>query len=130
MWHPWRRLRALAHVDLHWADLPAGVRGVTAGNRIWLDLSQLQAERRCTLAHELEHLERGHDGCVSGAEERRVREAAARRLITLERLLDVAAWTRCPAEAAEELWVDEDTLNARLEGLTPSEARALRGLWN
>ncbi len=121
MWHPWRELRRLDHVRLWWPELPTGVRGLTDGERIWLDRRQLQAERRSTLAHELEHIARGHDGCVGPKEERQVRQAAARRLIPLDRLADVVAWTEHPAEAAEELWVDLDTLMARLEGLTGQE---------
>lgn len=126
VWHPWRALRRLTHVDVHWtADLPSGVRGVTDGERIWMDSRQLQAERRCTLAHELEHINRGHAGCVDVREEEDVRRAAARRLISIEGLLHVAAWTENFEEAADELWVDLDTLYARLDAVTDEERRLL-----
>ncbi|WP_127572722.1 ImmA/IrrE family metallo-endopeptidase [Georgenia faecalis] len=129
MWHPWRILRALPHVIVHWTPtLPGDVRGITDGRAIWLDDTQLQTERRSTLTHELEHITRGHRGCVSGAEERDVREAAARRLIPMTALLDVLRWAGHLEEAAEELWVDVDTLEARLEALTDDERRQLERL--
>ena len=46
---------------------------------------------------------------------------AARRLIKMEHLLDALAWTEHLEELADELWVDLDTLMARLDGLTPEE---------
>ena len=89
---------------------------------IWLDPRQRQAQRRCSLAHELEHLARGHHGCQPPAIEREVEEAAARVLITLDDLLAALAWTSDPAELAEELSVDAAMLSARLRGLTLGEA--------
>lgn len=45
---------------------------------------QLQPERRCTLTHELIHIECGHSGCQPPAVELEVRVEAARRLIPLD----------------------------------------------
>ena len=86
----------------------------------------LQRERRSSLTHELEHVERGHTGCCDPAEESLVRQAAAHRLISLEALASALAWTRDVTELAEELWVDETTVRTRLDHLHPSEQAFLR----
>ena len=121
MWHPWRRLRALTNVDLSWRPL-AGLLGATDGrDRIVMDPRQSQAQRRCTVAHELAHLDLGHGGGCSPVEERAARALAARWLIDMPDLLAALAWTEHLDELADELWVDVDTLLARLDGLTASE---------
>lgn len=85
----------------------------------------LQVERRCTLAHELEHLRRGQTCCVSGVEEVRVRHHAARWLLPsihdIARALVLA--DGCRVAAADELWVDVPTFDARLDArhLHPAE---------
>ncbi len=127
-YHPWRALRALAHVTLRWERLPDEVRGYTepCGTEIVLDVDLTQAERRSTLTHELIHVEDGlvPEAC-DGYEERRVRLLAARRLITFDALVDAMLWATNEWELAEELWVDEDTVVARIEGLTDTERREL-----
>lgn len=126
MWHPWRALRSLLTVDLVWTDrLPDGVLGATDGAKIWMTPRQLQAERRCTLTHELIHIERGHIGCQLPAIEAEVCEEAARRLIPLDDLVHAVIWGQSPDEVADELWVDLDTLMTRLNTLTDRERRAL-----
>lgn len=99
-------------------DRLGSTNGTTA---IRLHPHQSQVQRRCTLAHELAHIELGHiDGCTPDGE----REAAlhaARWLIDIDDLLDALRWTEEFAEAAECLWVDERTLMARLDGLTAEE---------
>ncbi|WP_181010091.1 ImmA/IrrE family metallo-endopeptidase [Ornithinimicrobium sufpigmenti] len=129
-YHPWRELRALTHVVVHWHELHPGEWGATDGrHRIWIDHRLGQAERRCTLAHELEHIRRGHRGCQPPAVEAVVEAAAARRLIPdPHALADALVWARgCRATAAEELWVDEPTLEARLDPvhLHPAERAIL-----
>lgn len=129
MWHPWRTLRALAHVDLHWTkDLPVGVLGATDGRHIWMDDRQLQVERRSTLAHELAHLHLEHTGGCGPREEDEARALAARWLIDMDSLLDALAWSEHLEEVADELWVDLDTLYARLDTLTGAERAAIREL--
>lgn len=120
-------LRERDDVLVQWTDqLPEGVLGATDGARkVWIARDQLQAERRCTLTHELVHLEWGHLGEQPPAIERAVRIEAARRLIPIEDLVRAAVWARSIDEAAEELWVDEETLQTRLDSLEPAERTAL-----
>ena len=61
--HPWRELRLLKRLALHWQELRPGMWGATDGDRIWMVPRQLQVERRCTLAHELEHIHRARECC-------------------------------------------------------------------
>lgn len=129
MHHPWRALRHLAHVTLHWRDLPEGILGLTnfATSTITLTTGMTQAERRCTIAHEIEHLLRGPvPGWLRSREEREVDQAVARRLIDLKPLGEALAWAHNLPEAADELWVDEATLQARMEHLHPAERAYLR----
>lgn len=102
--------------------------GLQRGPRIWLSRALTQAERRCTLTHELVHRERGPvPGDPAGAEreERIVDEIASRRLITPTALIDGLRWTRNPAELANHLWVDEPTLKTRMATLDPLEVAEL-----
>jgi hypothetical protein len=129
-WNPWR------HIGKHHPDvtvdtsveLPGRIWGLTAENRIWLCRRLDQVARRCTLTHEIVHLERGPvpaDTRGRDREERTVDAIAARRLITLDALADALAWTRDPEQLAEALWVDVPTLHARMSGLDPVEVAEL-----
>lgn len=96
--------------------------GATDGRTtIWLHPHLSQTQRRCTLAHELAHIDLGHTRHVTDADERDAQRLAARRLIRIARLADAMVWTHSPDELAEELWVDTDTLEVRLDNLHPSE---------
>lgn len=102
--------------------------GLQRGRRIWLCKTLTQAERRCTLTHELVHRERGPvpvDPLDATREERIVDEIAARRLITFDALTDGLRWSRQPRELAEHLWVDEPTLQTRMNTLDPIEVAEL-----
>lgn len=129
-WHPWRVLR-VHYPDVHVScryRLPDHLMGLQQGRRIWLCSTLTQAERRCTLTHELVHRERGPvptDPVAAAAEERAVDQIAARRLITLPSLLDGLRWTRDPHQLAEHLWVDLPTLQARIADLDPVEVAKL-----
>lgn len=125
MWNPWGEVgRRWPRIDIvWWLKLPGGVRGLVDGDTIWLCRSLTQAERRCTLTHELVHLERGITEHPD--EERVVDAAAARRLITLPALAAALRWTRQPAELADALWVDEPTLRTRMDTLDPIEVAEL-----
>jgi hypothetical protein len=54
-----------------------------------------------------------------------VDDAAARRLITDEQLVDALLWARDERELADELWVDVQTVRARLTGLNEREKNAI-----
>ena len=127
-YHPWRRLRELVDVTLHWHDgSPAGwCRHSTRD--VSLQRGMTQAERRSTICHEVVHLERGPAVRGYGArEELEVSKEAARRLLPDIRVVGEAlAWAVCLDEAAEELWVDRGTLRVRLEHLHPAERAYLR----
>ncbi len=90
-------------------------RGLTiwATCTIVLDIGLTPTERRCTLTHELIHVERGsvpRDRWLKIREEREVRRLAAARLIDPERLADAMAWAQDPREIAEIVGVDVRTL--------------------
>lgn len=130
MYHPWRALRSLVDWTLQWqaSDLVDGVTHFPS-RTITLDPRLLQVERRCTITHELVHIERGPvpaDPRLAAREESYVEQEAARRLITLEALADALAWCHDEYEAADELWVDVDTLRVRLAHLHPAEVAHLR----
>ncbi|MGV9744633.1 hypothetical protein ACWDTG_06925 [Rhodococcus zopfii] len=125
-WHPWR------HIGRHHPRVPitceykleSGRKGLLTTSGIYLDCRLTQAGRRCTLTHEIIHLERGpvpDHPYLSAIEEHLVDVLTARRLITLPHLLDGLVWTQWPDELAEELWVDVDTLTTRVEHLTGEE---------
>lgn len=129
--HPWRRLRGMTSTFLHWrTDLPPYLLGVTDGERIWMRSDLSQVERRCVLAHELEHLDRGHVDCQPGPVEDRVQAAAARYLLPDPHLVaDALVWAGGRLdEAADVLWVTERVLRARLDRrhLHPVEKRIIR----
>lgn len=130
MWHPWRRLRELDDIEVIWRDrLRDGDVGhcLHAHRVILMSRRQTQAERRCTITHELVHLERG-----PVAEHRReheevlVERESARLLIDIRKLGEALAWTSDLDQVAEELWVDVPMLQARLDGLHPAERGYLR----
>ena len=124
IYHPWRVLgRLWPHVVLeHTDDLPPGRRAETNGiDEIRMRRRLLQVERRCSLAHELIHLEHGHAGECSPAVEAAVDEEAAQRLIPWERLLAAVRWARSDEELADELWVTVHVLRARVAALHADE---------
>lgn len=129
-WHPWR------HAGEHHADvviscdveLPGDVWGLQQGRFIMLCRKLNQVRRRCTLTHELVHLERGPvptDPIGRAREERAVSVEAAQRLIPLAALAEALRWTREPTELADHLWVDHPTLRVRMENLDPVEVAEL-----
>lgn len=103
------------------SSLPSDTLGCTDGTTIWLTTEQTIAEARCTLVHELIHIERGHRGCQPPDVEASVEIEAAQRLISIDDLAHTLAQARTETEAAEMLWVDTATLRARLSSLTEAE---------
>lgn len=108
----------LEHTD----DLPPGRLADTNGvDEIRMRRRLLQVERRCSLTHELIHLEHGHTGTCSPATEAAVDEEAARRLIPWGQLLAAVRWARSEEELADELWVTPRILHARVSVLRADE---------
>ncbi len=104
-------------VYIHWTDgLPVCVRALTDGRRrIWMDQTMMWFEARSTLAHELEHIARGHTSAQPASEERRVRAATANRLVPLKALR--AALSKHERALADEFDVDVETMRDRLQFL-------------
>jgi len=96
--------------------------------RVVLAHGLTQAERRCTIAHETEHIRRGSPHAMTMAREEVVidRNVARRLLPDVRAIGEALAWAHSLDEAADELWVDEDTLRARLRHLHPAERHYLR----
>ena len=129
--HPWRRFAELTDWTLRWARLPDGVMGQTchATRTVTLAHGLSQAERRCTIAHETEHILRGPVAAHETVrEELEIDRAVATLLVPdVERLADAVVQARGELEvAADELWVDDYVLEARLRWLAGWERDRLR----
>jgi hypothetical protein len=124
--HPWRRFSELSDWALHWAELPPGVMGLTCHRTRTVTLARgmSQAERRCTIAHETEHIVRGP---VAPHQARREEVAIDRTVARL--LMPNLGWVTDAMvrasghleSAADELWVDDYLLQVRLDLLTDRE---------
>jgi hypothetical protein len=92
---------------------------------ILLEATDSPAQRRCSLAHAVAHLDRGHHAVplrfFDARQELDAQDLAARRLITVAALAAALSWSSSPAEIASELVVDRPTLSARLRGLGRDE---------
>ena len=122
--HPWRRLRDLGPAwTLKWReDLPPDVYGFThwRDRTIHMRRGMTFAARRCTIAHEVEHILRGpYSLCDELREETAINERCARLLIpSTQELADSLIWHRGDYErAAEDLWVDPWTLEVRMSAM-------------
>ena len=111
----------MPHIDVQWVPLPEGVLSNTDGQTIWMDHRQGQAQRRSSVAHEIEHLHAGDTACQPGAVERQIEEAAARKLVPLVALAEAIVWAMSEEELALDLWVDLDIIRTRLATLTKEE---------
>lgn len=133
-YNPWADLASRPHIccDTHTVELPSG-RGWWLPDvmGIVLDRRLTRVERRCALAHELQHVDYG-DVQVAGVgpdgprmarrQERRADREAARRLVHVEALVvALRAHPHDPAAVADELDVTIDVLRCRLEDLHPGE---------
>jgi predicted thioesterase len=95
-WDPWAALRDRANIRLAWAHLPDGLHGLAdhdhpTGWVVTLGAHLDRIGRRCTLAHELVHVERGIVTATVATMEREeaiVRAETARRLVPLEQLAE------------------------------------------
>jgi hypothetical protein len=128
---PWRDLAEnWPEIHVRIATMPGDLLGQLRYPVILLRAGTSAAQRRCTLAHELVHLERGIRDCGPWAarEELHVHDEAARRLLPTAVLVQVLrsfAGSRDHAALADLLDVDGDTLRLRLARLTTAERRAI-----
>lgn len=106
------------HGVTHWAD------GTPI--RVVLHKALSQVQRRCALAHELEHLDRGRP-CESlrASIERRVLRDTARYLLPDLGIVGAALTVYSLRQAAAELWVTFPVLVDRLNHLSAKEAEYL-----
>lgn len=117
------------HVAAH-AIAPARAAWLPDERVILLDRGLSITEGRCTLAHEIAHMDLGHYPTGVGHFDRRQeREAdglAARRLLPLVALVEAVRGGWDLPAAAVELRVTHDVIQSRLDRLHPSERHALR----
>lgn len=124
--NPWADLTSRPQLDLCWGGLPPGQLGATDGHRIWIATGLTVRERRCTLAHELVHIDLDLVSDVTWASEQRVRDVTARRLLPdIDAVASALAGGVDMATASDELWVTEDVLTDRLTTLADAERAML-----
>lgn len=123
MHHPWRAFSALVDWTLQIAPLPVGLLAFTDHETRHVTLADdlEQVERRCSIEHERQHILD-----PEGSEEAVCRRTARVLLPEIRAVGEALAWAHDVAEAADELWVDEDVLIERLRGLHPAERHYLR----
>lgn len=132
---PWLHLATYwPEVVVEFADLH-NLRGYTTwpedGGPPYITLNRrlTQVQRRCTLAHETRHLERGMP-CQGyrAQDEARVRRATARWLLPAISLVAAAVATMDIFTAAESLWVTVPVLMDRLRYQTDVEHQVMLDL--
>jgi hypothetical protein len=127
---PWRDLaRNWPEIEVVVKPMRGDLLGVLRYPTIALRAGTSAAQQRCTLAHELVHLERGVRDCGPWAarEELHVHREAARRLVTTADLAHAVREAGAGADLAtlaRALDVDTDTARLRL-GLLTAQERAL-----
>jgi hypothetical protein len=129
---PWRDLcQNWPEIDVVAEAMTGELLGVLRYPVIALRAGTSAAQRRCTLTHELVHLERGIRDCGpwSAREELHVHCEVARRLVTVDdlaRAVRELGGTGDLAALADLLDVDTETAKLRLELLTPAERNHIR----
>ena len=122
----------MAELTITTCRLPDGVKAYYYPelDTIVLDDRLSEAEKRCTLMHELVHRAMEDDpdlpDHLDAAQERRCRAVTAGHLIDIFDLGDAIQWSEHTDELAEHLVVDVETLNDRLASLSPDEHAYLR----
>lgn len=133
---PWSAIGELEDVIVGFVPLPDGMGWWEPDERVMLIDSRLDRVcRRCTAAHELEHILAGDEACVGTSDdhyytlrtERRASIRAARKLIPLEELAEaILLYDDDDFLVAEHLDVDLETLDVRRDSLHPQERHYLR----
>jgi Zn-dependent peptidase ImmA (M78 family) len=104
--------------------MPDGVAGRTDGTDIWIDDRMNEVQEKCAVAHELEHIRRGHGTLQPEAVEMSVRYEVAKRLLPLEKIAGVCKQDRSLAMIAKDLEVTRQVLMDRAATLTDNQALA------
>jgi hypothetical protein len=126
---PWHALADFDRARVVYDDLPPRRRGEVdfTTQTITLHRRLDPTAQRCTLAHELVHLERGPVMmCHAPREERTVAAIAARRLVSIHDLAEAMRWSQDERALADELSVDVRTVRVRLRCLDDVEREFLR----
>lgn len=125
--HPWRVFSTLTDWTLEWTDdLPDDTWGRTvfADMKVFVANGLDQAGRRCTIAHETQHILRGPAPVEQNLREELITDRRVSRLLvpSVRRLGHALSWHHAATErVADELWVDEKILDVRMAGLTHRE---------
>lgn len=121
--NPWRALRELAHVELRWHDGGKMGRTIHGEAAISLRRGMTWEQRRCTVQHELLHVENGPQpaGLAAKEEERVRRDTALLMIPDMRPVGEAIAWALSEEEAAVELGVDIAVLRYRLKHMSPME---------
>lgn len=122
---PWKILEEFPEIELSWGELNTAS-AMSDGHDIVMDLELLQVEQRCSLAHELVHISRGHRVCQPISVETRVRDETAKLLVSFADLKDAVRWSSDFSEVADELSVTESVLRDRLRTLSDQQRMDLR----
>lgn len=126
-YNPWDdAARRYPDVHIEWHPLlPAHAMWAPAERVILVDESISRAERRCALAHELAHMDTGDlptELCFFARRQETCADVlAARRLVSLDRLVAAARYAPDARELAEELDVTLNVLAIRCARLHPAE---------
>lgn len=126
--NPWRKLRDLTHVELRWHEGGVMGRTIHADQAISIRMDLSWEERRCTVQHELLHVENGPQprGLAAKEEERVRRDTALLMIPDIRPVGDAIAWALSEEEAAIELGVDVPVLRYRIRHMSPMEKAWLR----
>jgi hypothetical protein len=135
---PWLDLReSWPHLQVVVEPMAGRLLGELRYPVIALRAGTTAAQRRCTLTHEIVHLERGVRDCGpwTDREERHVHAEVAQRLVSTNQLVrairDVGGIQGGPADVlrlAQVLDVDRETMGVRLGLVTQVERRRIRAL--
>lgn len=128
--HPWEAFGRLTDWTLRRELLPSGVWGLTdfIKKTVTLAPGLSQAERRCTIAHETQHILRGPVLAIHTVREEEIVDHNASRLLLpdVRKIGEALAAHGDIYGAAEELWVDDIILQSRLRHLHPAELAWLK----
>lgn len=112
---------------IEFRPLPRGVAGYwdRETDTIVVNSRLTPRSRRSTIEHERIHRERGDEKCLNSwmdkKQELAVEREAARRLVSIDAIIDGLLWCQDHSELAEHWDVDEHMVHARMGSLTDQE---------